>query len=62
MYTSHMDDLERNRQVKALQRILLSVLVFGSMVAVLGVIAWVGFSNMNMDVSLLLPQAPTTLQ
>ncbi|CUI29794.1 hypothetical protein [Cognatishimia activa] len=62
MYMSHMEDLERNRQMKAIQRMLLSVVVFGAMVCVLGVIAWVSLSGVNTDISLLLPPAPTLIQ
>lgn len=62
MYVSHMEYLERNRHAKTLQRMLLNGLVFGSMIAILGVIAWVGFSNVTMDISRVLPQAPTMVQ
>jgi len=62
MYMSHMEDLERNRHAKLLQRMLLNGLIFGGMLAVLGVFAWLGLSNANVDISHLLPQAPTLVQ
>ncbi|SHG79679.1 hypothetical protein [Cognatishimia maritima] len=62
MYMSHLDEMERNRNAKALQRVLLSVAVFGTMVAVLGGVAYVGLSGMSMDMSHLIPNPPTMVQ
>jgi hypothetical protein len=57
-----MEYLERNRHAKTLQRMLLNGMVFGSMIAILAVIAWIGLSNVTMDISHMLPQAPTMVQ
>lgn len=62
MYGSHLEYLERHRSVKTLQRLLLTGLVFIGMFGVLGVVAWVGLSGLEVDMGMLMPPAPAIVQ